>query len=61
MYVPLTETFPASLYWGINATSATNGNLTFFPNSTAGIVDSGTSGMLCFYSCVIPDLMHHVY
>ena len=48
MYVPLTETYPASLYWGINATSATNGNLTFFSNSTAGIVDSGTSGMLCF-------------
>ncbi|KIK92610.1 hypothetical protein PAXRUDRAFT_146921 [Paxillus rubicundulus Ve08.2h10] len=45
-YTPVTETYPASYYWGINVTSSTYGTKTVIPVSTAGIVDSGTTQVL---------------
>ncbi|KAG8221143.1 acid protease [Butyriboletus roseoflavus] len=42
-YVPVTDTYPAAYYWGINVTSATYGNYIVIPTSTAGIVDTGTT------------------
>ena len=44
-YVPVTETYPAASYWGIDATSSTYGTYTVVPSSTAGIVDTGTTRM----------------
>lgn len=44
-YTPLTETYPAAYYWGINVTSSTYGTHTVIPTSTAGIVDTGTTRM----------------
>ncbi|KAG0704564.1 acid protease [Suillus ampliporus] len=41
-YAPLTETHPAAHYWGINVTDSTYGSHTVIPQSTAGIVDTGT-------------------
>ncbi|OSX61338.1 hypothetical protein POSPLADRAFT_1171012 [Postia placenta MAD-698-R-SB12] len=41
-YTPITSTFPASLYWGVNV-SATYGLQTIIPDSYAGIVDTGTT------------------
>lgn len=43
-YVPLTLTYPASAYWGINQT-VTYGSTTLLPNN-AGIVDTGTTLIL---------------
>ncbi|KAF9245853.1 aspartic peptidase domain-containing protein [Melanogaster broomeanus] len=43
-YVPLTTTYPASYYWGINE-SITYGTTTILA-STAGIVDTGTTLIL---------------
>ena len=43
-YVPLTTTYPASKFWGINQ-SISYGNITIL-NSTAGIVDTGTTLIL---------------
>ncbi|KAG2076958.1 aspartic proteinase from Irpex Lacteus [Suillus decipiens] len=43
-YTPITATSPASTYWGINE-SITYGNTTIL-NSTAGIVDTGTTFIL---------------
>lgn len=40
-YVPITQTYPSSEYWGIDQ-SVTYGGSTIL-NSTAGIVDSGTT------------------
>ena len=40
-YVPLTKTFPASAYWGVNQT-VSYGNQTILSN-TAGVVDTGTT------------------
>ncbi|KAF8555831.1 acid protease [Imleria badia] len=45
-YVPVTETYPASRYWGINITLSTYGTHTVIPTSTAGIVDTGTTLVL---------------
>ncbi|KAN0088293.1 Aspartic peptidase domain containing protein [Tylopilus felleus] len=45
-YTPLTETYPAAYYWGINVTSSTYGTHTVIPTSTAGIVDTGTTQVL---------------
>ena len=42
-YVPVMETLPAGYAWGINVTSCTFGNITVILNSTAGIVDTGTT------------------
>ena len=44
-YVPLTETYPASGYWGINITSSTYGTHHVIPTSTAGVVDTGGMGV----------------
>ncbi|KAG2098281.1 acid protease [Suillus discolor] len=45
-YTPITKTSRSSLYWGINVTEATYGTHTVIPQSTAGIVDSGTTLVL---------------
>ncbi|KAF9232454.1 acid protease [Melanogaster broomeanus] len=45
-YTPVTETYPAAYYWGINVTSSTYGDMTVIPVSTAGIVDTGTTQVL---------------
>ncbi|KAG1747768.1 acid protease [Suillus paluster] len=45
-YAPVTETYPASLFWGINVTELTCGTHTVIPQSTAGIVDTGTTLVL---------------
>ncbi|KIJ21176.1 hypothetical protein PAXINDRAFT_107055 [Paxillus involutus ATCC 200175] len=45
-YTPVTETYPAAYYWGINVTSSTYGAKTVIPASTAGIVDTGTTQVL---------------
>ncbi|KAH9951514.1 acid protease [Amylocystis lapponica] len=45
-YVPVTETFPSSAYWGINITYATLGAKPLIPGSFAGIVDTGTTQIL---------------
>ena len=42
-YTPVTATYPASYYWGINVTGATYGEETVIPGSYAGIVDTGTT------------------
>ncbi|EPT02915.1 hypothetical protein FOMPIDRAFT_1035599 [Fomitopsis schrenkii] len=42
-YTPVTTTYPASYYWGINVTGATYGKTTVIPASYAGIVDTGTT------------------
>ena len=55
-YVPLTTTYPASHYWGINITSSTYGDHSVIPTSTAGVVDSGTTCtffLFFFPSCTI--------
>ncbi|KAF8125701.1 acid protease [Boletus edulis] len=44
-YVPITSTAPASNYWGIDQ-SVTYGNSTTLLNTTAGIVDTGTTLLL---------------
>ncbi|KAN0074734.1 Aspartic peptidase domain containing protein [Tylopilus felleus] len=44
-YVPITSTSPASNYWGIDQ-SVTYGNGTTLLNTTAGIVDTGTTLLL---------------
>ena len=44
-YVPVTETYPAAYYWGINVTASTYGEYMVIPTSTAGIVDTGTTRM----------------
>ncbi|KAK0481538.1 aspartic peptidase A1 [Armillaria novae-zelandiae] len=41
-YAPLTSTYPASVYWGIDE-SITYGTSTTILSSTAGIVDTGTT------------------
>ncbi|KAG7452252.1 aspartic protease [Guyanagaster necrorhizus] len=41
-YAPLTTTYPASVYWGIDE-SITYGTSTTILSSTAGIVDTGTT------------------
>lgn len=56
MYVPVTETYPAAYYWGINVNSSTYGAHTVIPTSTAGIVDIGTTRALSFHCCV-PNLI----
>jgi hypothetical protein len=44
-YTPVTATTPAGYYWGINVTDATYGSkTTVIPTSTAGMVDTGTTG-----------------
>ncbi|KAG1718675.1 acid protease [Suillus paluster] len=49
-YTPVTATYPAGYYWGINVTDATygaaNDKTTVIPTSTAGIVDTGTTLVL---------------
>ncbi|KAG1747746.1 acid protease [Suillus paluster] len=45
-YTPVTETHPAGRYWGINVTESTYGTHTVIPQSTAGIVDTGTTLIL---------------
>ncbi|KAG6381803.1 acid protease [Boletus reticuloceps] len=45
-YVPVTMTYPAAYYWGINVTSSTYGTYTVIPTSTAGIVDTGPRVLL---------------
>lgn len=42
-YVPVTGTYPAGYYWGINVTYATYGLEPLIPASYAGIVDTGTT------------------
>lgn len=43
-YVPVTETSPASRYWGIDQTLTYGSNNTpLLPEATAGIVDTGTT------------------
>ena len=44
-YVPITSTSPASAYWGIDQT-LTYGENTKILDSTAGIVDTGTTLVL---------------
>ncbi|KAG1747796.1 acid protease, partial [Suillus paluster] len=45
-YAPVTETHPAGHYWGINVTESTYGTHAVIPQSTAGIVDTGTTLVL---------------
>ncbi|KAG2143757.1 acid protease [Suillus bovinus] len=45
-YAPITKTLPAANSWGINVTSLTYGTHTVIPQSTAGIVDTGTAMIL---------------
>ncbi|EIW85643.1 acid protease [Coniophora puteana RWD-64-598 SS2] len=45
-YTPLTTTYPAAYYWGINITDSTYGTTPVFTDSTAGIVDTGTTQIL---------------
>ncbi|KAF8448755.1 acid protease [Boletus edulis BED1] len=45
-YAPVTDTYPAAGYWGINVTSCTYGKHTVIHSSTAGIVDTGTTLVL---------------
>lgn len=45
-YAPVTKTHPAARYWGINVTELTHGAHTLIPQSTAGIVDTGTTPVL---------------
>lgn len=52
MYVSVTETHPAAYFWGINVTFSTYGTTVLIPDSTAGIVDTGTTCM-----CLSP-LLH---
>jgi len=42
-YTPVTRTYPASAFWGINVTDSTYGTHTIISQSTAGIVDTGTT------------------
>ncbi|KAG1874285.1 acid protease [Suillus subluteus] len=46
IYTPVTKTLPAAQFWGINVTCLTYGTHTFTPQSTAGIVDTGTTAVL---------------
>ncbi|KAG6381827.1 acid protease [Boletus reticuloceps] len=46
MYAPVTDTYPAAGYWGINITSCAYGKHTVIRSSTAGIVDTGTTLIL---------------
>ncbi|KAH7909946.1 acid protease [Hygrophoropsis aurantiaca] len=45
-YTPVTQTYPAAYYWGVNITDSTYGTATVIPESTAGIVDTGTTQVL---------------
>ncbi|KAG1845898.1 acid protease [Suillus subalutaceus] len=45
-YTPVTKILPAAQFWGINVTCLTYGTHTFIPQSTAGIVDTGTTAVL---------------
>ncbi|KAG0704600.1 acid protease [Suillus ampliporus] len=45
-YTPVTETYPASTFWGINVTDSTYGTQIVIPESTAGIVDTGTTQVI---------------
>ncbi|KAH7917858.1 acid protease [Leucogyrophana mollusca] len=45
-YTPVTTTYPAAYYWGINITHSDYGETTVIPVSTAGIVDTGTTQVL---------------
>ncbi|KAG6375312.1 acid protease [Boletus reticuloceps] len=45
-WVPVTKTYPASRFWGVNVTLCTYGNQTVIPTSTAGVVDTGTTQVL---------------
>ncbi|EIW85626.1 aspartic proteinase precursor [Coniophora puteana RWD-64-598 SS2] len=45
-YTPLTTTLPAAKYWGINIISSTYGTTPVFTESSAGIVDTGTTQVL---------------
>jgi len=42
-YTPVTATYPAAYYWGVNITYATYGAAPLIPGSYAGIVDTGTT------------------
>ncbi|KAI8578331.1 hypothetical protein K450DRAFT_281762 [Umbelopsis ramanniana AG] len=42
-YVPLSKTLPSTLYWGVDASAHYGPGKTPIFNSTAGIVDSGTT------------------
>lgn len=43
IFSPVTATSPATLFWGVNVTNAIYGNKTVIPQSTAGIVDTGST------------------
>ncbi|KAG1738545.1 acid protease [Suillus lakei] len=45
-YTPVTKTRPAARYWGINVTESTYGTHAIIPQSTAGVVDTGTTLVL---------------
>ncbi|KAL4065642.1 aspartic peptidase domain-containing protein [Scleroderma yunnanense] len=45
-YIPLTTTSPSSIFWGINVTSVSYGEVEVIPQSTAGVIDSGTTQIL---------------
>ncbi|KAH9945544.1 acid protease [Amylocystis lapponica] len=45
-YIPLTSTFPASEYWGIDESITYGSSKTSILSSTAGIVDTGTTLVL---------------
>ncbi|KAG8221152.1 acid protease [Butyriboletus roseoflavus] len=45
-YVPMTDTYPASSFWGINVTLAMYGTDVVIPASTTGVIDTGTTQLL---------------
>ena len=73
IYIPLTETSPASEYWGINLSSCMYGSHPIIRTPIVGIVDTGVSGVFPLYtdrdtylfSCLtvilIPDDSFNVY
>ncbi|OJA21644.1 hypothetical protein AZE42_12721 [Rhizopogon vesiculosus] len=46
LYTPVTETYPAAGYWGVNVSGVMYGSHSVISQSTAGIVDTGTSLIL---------------
>ncbi|OAX38322.1 acid protease [Rhizopogon vinicolor AM-OR11-026] len=46
LYMPVTETYPAAGYWGVNVSDVIYGSHSVIPQSTAGVVDTGTTLIL---------------
>ena len=50
-YFPLTNTYPASQYWGIDLRSCTYGSRTIISTRIAGILDTGDPSVFALYAC----------